>query len=89
MKIDKLVNKIHIYKINKKELDKINEKINKKMLPNQKKLDREYFSYKAYWKSQYQYKKRSYDGEKERDKKDILSKSQFMALYYKDLLFRT
>ena len=39
MKIDKLVNKIHIYKINKSELDEISEKINKKMLPNQKKVN--------------------------------------------------
>mgnify|MGYP000922274704 CR=1 FL=1 len=89
VKIDKLVNKIYTYKINKNELDKISERINRKILPNQKKLDREYFSYKSYWKSQYQYKKKSYDSQKIRDKKGKISKSEFMALYYRDLLSKT
>lgn len=39
VKIDKLVNKIYTYKINKNELDKISERINRKILPNQKKVN--------------------------------------------------
>jgi hypothetical protein len=73
------------YKLSEEDIHKIDERLNNKVLPNQKKLDREYKGYTGYWRVNRKNKMNSYRSSKQRDKNGKLTKQQFMALYYRDI----
>ena len=78
---------VHTYNIyqdsNKKNihiLSNLNNKINERILPNQKQLNKEYFTYKNYWRKHHKQKMANYNSDKSRSKKDKLTKQQFVSL---------
>ena len=75
------------YKLSDEDIHRIDEELNdkKKILPNQKKLDREYKGYRRYWRANNKKKMNSYCSSKQRGKQGKLTKQQFMALYYRDI----
>lgn len=75
------------YKLSDEDIHRIDEELNdkKKILPNQKKLDREYKGYVGYWRVNNKSKMNSYHSNKYRNKQGKLTKKQFMALYYRDI----
>lgn len=73
------------YKLSNEDIYKIDEELNNKISPNQKKLDREYKGYTGYWRVHRNKKMNSYRSSKQREKQGRLTKEQFMALYYRDI----
>lgn len=73
------------YKLNNKDIHRIDEELNNKTLPNQEGLDREYKEYTGYWRENRKKKMNSYCSSKQRGKQGKLTKQQFMALYYRDI----
>lgn len=73
------------YKLNEEDIHRINEELNRNILSNQKKLDREYKGYRRYWRANNKKKMNSYHSSKQKEKQDKLTKQQFMALYYRDI----
>lgn len=73
------------YKLSEEDIHKIDERLNNKVLPNQKKLDREYKGYVGYWRANNKKKMHSYHNDKYKNKQGRLTKQQFMALYYRDV----
>ena len=61
-------------------LSDLNNKINERILPNQKQLNKEYFSYKNYWRKHYKQKMTNYNSNKTRSKKGKLTKQEFVSL---------
>lgn len=82
--LNKGVHTYNIYQDLNKEnihiLNNLNNKINERILPNQKQLNKEYLTYKNYWRNHYKQKMKSYHTDKARSKKDKLTKQQFVSL---------
>ena len=82
--LNKGLSTYNIYTDSNKEnihiLSDLNNKINERILPNQKQLNKEYFSYKNYWRKHYKQKMESYYADKTRSRKDKLTKQQFISL---------
>lgn len=84
MRAASLTGKVNTYNINDNKdihiLSDLNIKINNKVLPNQKELNKEYFDYRRYW---FEHKKqilKNYNSAKTRYRKDKLTKQQFVSL---------
>jgi Tfp pilus assembly protein FimT len=82
--LDKGVHTYNIYQDSNKKnihiLSNLNNKINERILPNQKQLNKEYLSYRNYWRNHYKQKMINYNSDKARYKKDKLTKQEFVSL---------
>jgi hypothetical protein len=74
------------YKMNEEEIDKVNEKIYIKESASPTVSTKEYRHYRAYRKSNIKKIMQNYNNDKQRYKKDKLSKEQFMMMYMKDVM---
>lgn len=74
------------YKISEEEINNVNEKIHIKESMNPTVSTKEYRNYRAYRKSNIKKIMQNYNNDKQRYKKDKLSKEQFVMMYMKHIV---